>query len=162
MTLLLVFSLVLLIGVLISGVADRSVLSTAVLFLGAGVVLGEGMLGTLDLRAGDEAVGTLAELALFSVLFTDGQRVAVRDLRSAWRLPGRALVLGMPLTFLMTAAAGMTLLGVPWAEALLVAAVLAPTDPVFAAAIVGRDEVPGRLRHLLNVESGLNDGLACR
>jgi NhaP-type Na+/H+ or K+/H+ antiporter len=43
---------------------------------------------------------------------------------------------------------------------LLVAAVLAPTDPVFAAAIVGREEVPGRLRHLLNVESGLNDGLA--
>jgi NhaP-type Na+/H+ or K+/H+ antiporter len=38
--------------------------------------------------------------------------------------------------------------------------VLAPTDPVFAAAIVGRKEVPGRLRHLLNVESGLNDGLA--
>lgn len=37
---------------------------------------------------------------------------------------------------------------------------LAPTDPVFAAAIVGREEVPGRLRHLLNVESGLNDGLA--
>jgi sodium/hydrogen antiporter len=160
MTLLLVFSLVLLIGVLISGVADRSVLSTAVLFLGAGVVLGEGMLGALDLRAGDEAVGTFAELALFSVLFTDGQRVAVRDLRSAWRLPGRALVLGMPLTFLVTAASGMALLGVPWAEALLVAAVLAPTDPVFAAAIVGRDEVPGRLRHLLNVESGLNDGLA--
>ena len=47
-----------------------------------------------------------------------------------------------------------------WPEALLVAAVLAPTDPVFAAAIVGREEVPGRLRHLLNVESGLNDGLA--
>lgn len=160
MTLLLVFSMVLLAGVLISGMADRSVLSTAVLFLAAGVVLGEGMLGALELRAGDEAVGTLAELALFSVLFTDGQRVAVRDLRSAWRLPGRALVLGMPLTFLVTAAAGMALLGVPWAEALLVAAVLAPTDPVFAAAIVGREEVPGRLRHLLNVESGLNDGLA--
>src|SRR5436309_3192406 len=37
---------------------------------------------------------------------------------------------------------------------------LAPTDPVFASAIIGREEVPGRLRHLLNVESGLNDGLA--
>ena len=39
-------------------------------------------------------------------------------------------------------------------------AVLAPTDPVFASAIVGRKEVPARLRQLLNVESGLNDGLA--
>ena len=160
MTLLLVFSLTLLLGVLISGRAHRSVLSTAVLFLAAGVLLGEGMLGTLDLRPGDETVGTLAELALFSVLFTDGQRVGVRALRSAWRLPGRALLLGMPLTFMVTAALGMPLLGFSWPEALLVAAVLAPTDPVFAAAIVGREEVPGRLRHLLNVESGVNDGLA--
>jgi NhaP-type Na+/H+ or K+/H+ antiporter len=42
----------------------------------------------------------------------------------------------------------------------LIGAILSPTDPVFAAAIVGREEVPVRLRHLLNVESGLNDGLA--
>src|SRR5665811_1017753 len=47
-----------------------------------------------------------------------------------------------------------------WAECILLGAVLSPTDPVFAAAIVGREEVPYRLRHLLNVESGLNDGLA--
>ncbi|MEO7369722.1 MAG: cation:proton antiporter, partial [Ilumatobacteraceae bacterium] len=46
------------------------------------------------------------------------------------------------------------------AEAFLVGAVLCPTDPVFAAAIVGREEIPYRLRNLLNVESGLNDGLA--
>lgn len=160
MTVLLVFAVVLLVGVLLSGLAHRSVLSTAVLFLAAGVLLGDGMLGALHLRPGDEVVGALAELALFSVLFTDGQRVGLRDLRSAWRLPGRALLLGMPLTFLVTAGLGMLLLGVSWPEALLIAAVLAPTDPVFAAAIVGREEVPGRLRHLLNVESGLNDGLA--
>lgn len=158
--LLLAFSVVLLVGVLISGLAHRSVLSTAVLFLVAGFLLGDGMLGVVRLRPGDELVTVLAELALFSVLFTDGQRVGLADLRSAWRLPGRALLLGMPLTFLVTAGLGVTVAGLPWPEALLVAAVLAPTDPVFAAAIVGREEVPGRLRHLLNVESGLNDGLA--
>lgn len=102
----------------------------------------------------------LAELALFSVLFTDGQRIGVRDLTLAWKLPGRALLLGMPLTFLVTGVLAVVVAGLPWPEALLVAAVLAPTDPVFAAAIVGREEVPGRMRHLLNVESGLNDGLA--
>jgi len=160
MALLLAFSVVLLFGVLISGLAHRSVLSTAVLFLVAGFLLGDGMLGVVNLRPGDELVTQLAELALFSVLFTDGQRVGLADLRSAWRLPGRALLLGMPLTFLITAALGLGVAGLPWPEALLVAAVLAPTDPVFAAAIVGRKEVPGRLRHLLNVESGLNDGLA--
>ncbi|MDQ3430825.1 MAG: cation:proton antiporter [Actinomycetota bacterium] len=160
MNLLLAFSVVLLIGVLISGLAHRSVLSTAVLFLVAGFVLGDGVLGVVRLRPGDELVTVLAELALFSVLFTDGQRVGLRDLATAWRLPGRALLLGMPLTFLVTAGLAVAVAGLPWPEALLVAAVLAPTDPVFAAAIVGREEVPGRLRHLLNVESGLNDGLA--
>ena len=160
MTLLLAFSAVLLLAVLISGLAHRSVLSTAVLFLLAGFVLGDGVLGVVDLRPGDELVSGFAELALFSVLFTDGQRVGLRDLRSAWRLPGRALLLGMPLTFALTALLGVAVAGLPWPEALIVAAVLAPTDPVFAAAIVGREEVPGRLRHLLNVESGLNDGLA--
>ncbi|MDP9408244.1 MAG: cation:proton antiporter [Actinomycetota bacterium] len=160
MEFLLVFAVVLLVGVLISGLAQRSVLSTAVLFLVAGFLVGEGVLGLIVLRPGDELVTVLAELALFSVLFTDGQRVGVRDLASAWRLPGRALILGMPLTFAVTALLAAWVAGLPWGQALLVAAVLAPTDPVFAAAIVGREEVPGRLRHLLNVESGLNDGLA--
>lgn len=160
MELLLAFSLVLLVAVLISGLAHRSVLSTAVLFLVAGFLLGDGMLGVVKIGAGDGLVTVLAELALFAVLFTDGQRVGLRDLRDAWRLPGRALLLGMPLTFGVTALLAVAVAGLPWPEALLVAAVLAPTDPVFAAAIVGREEVPGRLRHLLNVESGLNDGLA--
>lgn len=158
--LLLAFSVVLLLAVLFSGLANRSVLSTAVLFLVAGFLLGDGVLGVVRLRPGDGLVSGLAELALFSVLFTDGQRVGLADLRSAWRLPGRALLLGMPATFAFTAVLGVVVAGLPWPEALLVAAVLAPTDPVFAAAIVGREEVPGRLRHLLNVESGLNDGLA--
>ena len=50
--------------------------------------------------------------------------------------------------------------GSSWTEAMLVGAVLAPTDPAFASAIVGRPEAPARLRSLLNVESGLIDGLA--
>lgn len=102
----------------------------------------------------------LAQLALFSVLFTDGMKVGWSDLRSAWRLPGRALVLGLPLTLIVTALLARYIAGLPWLQCFLIGAVLAPTDPVFAAAIVGRKEVPGRLRHLLNVESGLNDGLA--
>ncbi len=160
MELLLAFSVVLLLAVLLSGLAHRTILSTAVLFLVAGFVLGEGVTGVLPLRPSDGIVLTLAELALFSVLFTDGMRVGVRDLRRAWRLPGRALVLGMPLTFAITAALAHWVAGLPWAESLLVGAVLAPTDPVFASAIVGRPEVPAQLRSLLNVESGVNDGLA--
>ena len=69
-------------------------------------------------------------------------------------------MLGLPLTLLLTALFAHLVVGLPWAQSLLVGAVLSPTDPVFASAIVGREEVPARLRHLLNVESGLNDGLA--
>ncbi|HEX7166648.1 MAG TPA: cation:proton antiporter [Acidimicrobiales bacterium] len=155
----LVFGVVLLAAVLISDLADRSILSTAVVFLAAGFVAGEGVLGIID--AGDGAVvGAFAELALFSVLFTDGMRVGVKDLMAAWRLPGQVLALGLPLTLLATALFGVLLAGLALPEAFLIGAALSPTDPVFAAAIVGRAEIPHRVRHLLNVESGLNDGLA--
>lgn len=158
--LLLSFALVLLAAILISGFAHRTVLSTTVLFLVAGFLLGSGMLDVIVLGATDPVVTTISSLALFVVLFTDGQEVGLRELRAAWHLPGRALLLGMPITFAITTVLAVWLLGLTWAEAALIAAVLAPTDPVFASAIVGRGEIPYRVRHLLGVESGLNDGLA--
>ncbi len=77
MAAVLAFAAVLLLAVLVSGLAGRSVLSTAVLFLAAGFVLGEGVLGLVPIEARDPVVGTFAELALFSVLFTDGMRVGL-------------------------------------------------------------------------------------
>jgi sodium/hydrogen antiporter len=160
MIVVLAFAIVLLLAVLLSELARRSLLSIAVLFLVSGFLIGDGVLGIVSLRPENPVIGMLAELALFSVLFTDGMRVGVRELASAWRLPGRALLLGLPLTLAGTALLARLVAGLPWAEALLLGAALSPTDPVFAAAIVGREEVPRRLRHLLNVESGINDGLA--
>lgn len=157
---LLAFAVSLVVAVLLSALAHRTVLSTAVLFLVAGFVLGEGVTGVVPLTPASPAVGGLAELALFAVLFTDGMRLGWRDLRAAWRLPGRALGWGLPLTLAVTALLAHVLVGLDWPEALLIGAVLAPTDPVFAAALVGNERVPGRLRQLLNVESGVNDGLA--
>ncbi|MFN2476989.1 MAG: cation:proton antiporter [Chthoniobacterales bacterium] len=157
---LVIFAAALMLAVLVSELAYRSVLSTAVLFLVVGFATGSGGLQLIRLQPGDPAARGLADLALFSILFSDGMRVGLGDLRRAWRLPGRALLIGLPLTLIGTAVAARYIAGLSWAEALLVGAVLSPTDPVFAAAIVGREEIPARLRHLLNVESGLNDGLA--
>lgn len=154
----LVFGLALLAAVLASELADRSVLSTAVLFLAAGAIAGR--LGFDVIAPSSESLTLVAELALVGVLFTDAMRVSPQDLRAAWRLPFRALLVGLPLTFAVTGLLAWGLTGLRLVDAALLAAVLAPTDPVFAAAIVGREDIPFRLRHLLNVESGLNDGLA--
>jgi NhaP-type Na+/H+ or K+/H+ antiporter len=155
-----VFAASLLGAVLISEAVHRTVLSLAVLFLVVGFVVGDGVLGLVTLSPGEPTILYVAEVALFSVLFTDGMRVGVKDLTEAWHLPGRALLLGLPLTVLGTALLGIVVVGLPWTEAFLVGAVLSPTDPLLAAAIVGREEIPDRLRRLLHVESGLNDGLA--
>ena len=80
--LLLSFAGVLLVAVLLSSLAHRTILSTAALFLVAGFVLGDGVLGCLHLQAERPAGGALAELALFAVLFTDGMRVGWAELRS--------------------------------------------------------------------------------
>lgn len=160
MTTLLLFAGLLLAAALLSGLAERTILSTSTFFVIAGFLAGEGMLGWLELRQEDEVVERLADLALFVVLYVDGMRLGLAELRSAWRLPGRALLLGLPLTAGVIAGLAWWLLDLNWIEAWLVAVVLSPTDPVFASAIVGRAGIARPLRHLLNVESGLNDGLA--
>jgi NhaP-type Na+/H+ or K+/H+ antiporter len=159
-SLLLAFALTLLVAVWISGLAQRTVLSTAVLFLVIGFVTGRGTLKIVALHPQQSLVVSLANLALFSVLFTDGMKASARDLTSAWRLPGRALLFGLPLTLAGTALLAHFLTPLTWTESFLLGAILSPTDPVFAAAIIGHEGVPLRLRQLLNVESGLNDGIA--
>lgn len=160
MTEVFAFAVTLLIAVLVSGIAHRTILSTAVIFLVAGYLMSGDILGIVSVTPDDPVLEQFVELALFAVLFTDGMLIGFRDLRTSWRLPGRALILGMPLTFLLLTLFAHLLFDLSWAEALLIGAVLSPTDPVFASALVGRQEVPLRLRRMLNVESGVNDGLA--
>jgi NhaP-type Na+/H+ or K+/H+ antiporter len=158
--LILAFGAVLMLAVLLSERARRSVLSISVLFLVAGFALGRGGLGWLHLQLGDELLQRFTQVALFAILFSDAALLPVSQLRQAWRLPGRALLFGLPLTLGTVAVAGHLLLGLSWLPAVLLGAVLSPTDPVFIAAILEREIVPLRLRRLLQVESGLNDGLA--
>lgn len=158
MTFTLLFMAALAAAVLLSSIVHRSVLSTAVLFLAVGAAAGAA--GLLHVEPTAPVVTVLLEVTLFAVLFTDGTTVTIAKLRRAWRLPGRALLLGMPLTVIIGALIARALTDLSWLEAFTVSAVLSPTDPVFAAAIIGAAAVPKRLRHLLHVESGVNDGLA--
>jgi sodium/hydrogen antiporter len=156
--LLLVFGTGLLLAVLMSSLASRSPLSTSAVFLVVGLVAGPMVLDVVDLP--DHVVERFAEVALFTILFTDGQHAPWRTVRAHWGPPARALLIGMPLTFALVTVVAHWVAGVPWPAAVVLGAVLAPTDPVFASALVGRDDVPRRVRDLLNIESGLNDGLA--
>ncbi|MFI2347116.1 cation:proton antiporter [Streptomyces sp. NPDC019443] len=160
MVLVAVFGVALLIAVLLSGLAARTVLSTSFLFLVGGALVSDGFLGLIHITPDSEIVAVTADLALFAVLFTDGMHVSFPKLRANWKNPARALGLGMPLAFVGMALITHYVVGLDWTTSFLVGAVLAPTDPVFASAIVGRKEVPAKLRQLLNVESGINDGLA--
>jgi len=140
--------------------AHRSVLSTSVLFLVGGVLLGGSVLGVVEVDPSSELVYWTTEVALFVVLFTDGMRIPARDLRSTWRVPVRLLAVGMPLTMVLIALAAHVVLGLGLVGSILLAGILAPTDPVLAEAIIGQETIPLPLRRSLNLESGLNDGLA--
>lgn len=160
MSLLLIFGITLLASVLVSARAERTVLSTNVLFLGVGFLVGPGVLGWVRLEPGSPLMETFGQLALFGILFVEALQLPVRQLRESWRLPSRALLLGLPLTTLAVALLARMLFGLGWAECFLLGAILSPTDPVFAAAILEHEAVPKRLRRLLSIESGINDGLA--
>ena len=114
MVLVLTFGVVLLITVALSGLAARSVLSTALVFLVAGALVGPGFLGLIEVSPEGPLVSRLADLALFTVLFVDGGRLSLRELRAGWRLSGRALGLGMPLALVLVAVATHYLVGLDW------------------------------------------------
>jgi sodium/hydrogen antiporter len=155
-----VLGVLLMVGALASGLAHRSLLSLAALFVLAGFALGNGGAGWLDFHARSRFVEDLAFAALIVILFRDGLEVEGEMLQKAWRLPLRKLALAMPITAIVVAGAGHLLLGLSWTESFLLGALLAPTDPVLTSSIVTNPHVPRLVRHSLNLESGLNDGLA--
>lgn len=143
----------------LSGWLLGNVLSITVLAVGAGAALA---LGHVIVVEPDSAgLVEVVELALVLTLFTDGLTVEQELLRERWRDPVRALVVAMPLTLVLTALAAKLLFpGLSWLEVLLLGSVLAPTDPVVTSTVVTSAKVPPKVRHALNLESGLNDGLA--
>jgi NhaP-type Na+/H+ or K+/H+ antiporter len=147
-------------GALLSGLARRSFLSLAAVFVLVGLMLGRGGFEVLQVDPRSAFVKDLALTALVLILFRDGLEVEAEMLRRAWRLPLRKLVLAMPITCGIVAVTTKALTNLTWTEAFLVGALLSPTDPVLSSSVVTNPRVPRVIRHSLNLESGLNDGLA--
>jgi sodium/hydrogen antiporter len=143
----------------LSGWLHGVVLSISVLSVVAGISLSA--TDVISVSPGAEIVVIVVELALLLTLFADGLLVEDELLREHWAPPARALVIALPITLVLLALATRVLFPeLGWAEAFLLGAVLSPTDPVVTSAIVSTKALPGAVRHTLNLESGLNDGLA--
>jgi len=134
--------------------------SGPMLFTALGLAAGPKGLDLIETPVGSSVVLLLLEATLVLVLFTDALGTRTAGWRAEVSLPARLLGLGLPLTL----AAGWILALVLFPdlsfwEAGLVAIVLTPTDAALGMAVVSNRRVPTRMRHALNVESGLNDGL---
>jgi sodium/hydrogen antiporter len=143
----------------LSGWLRASVLSVSVLAVVAGIVFAA--LDLVSIDPSSDIVRHVIELALIVTLFSDGLFVERELLARHWGPAARALVLAMPLTLALLGAISLVLFGsLTVAECFLLAAVLTPTDPVVTSTVVTATRVPALVRHTLNLESGLNDGLA--
>jgi NhaP-type Na+/H+ or K+/H+ antiporter len=155
----LVFGGLLLVTAGLSGVTRGTVLSISILAAGLGIGLSE--LGVVEVDPASADLRHLAELALILTLFSDGLIVERELLGRHWASPARSLIVALPITLVLIALGGRLFFPqLGWAEAFLLAAVLTPTDPVVSTTVVTAQNVPARIRHALNLESGLNDGLA--
>lgn len=137
-----------------------TVVTPPMLFVGAGLLLGEGGLGVLDLGVEEEGVRILAEATLVLVLFVDAIEIKLPRLVNEAQLPARMLTGGLLATVALGTLAGLLLFDFAFWEAALLAAILAPTDAALGQAVISNRDVPVRIRETLSVESGLNDGIA--
>jgi NhaP-type Na+/H+ or K+/H+ antiporter len=145
---------------LLSARLGRADLSAPIVFVVAGYLLAEG-LHIIEADVSHEVIKVLAEVTLVWVLFADAARVRLRDLRSDVGIYARLLAIGLPLTMIGGALLAWLMFdGIGFWLALLVGAALAPTDAALGAAVMSDPAVPVRIRRVLNVESGLNDGIA--
>ncbi len=146
---------------LVSGLVVRWSISAPLAFVALGLAVTHGPVRLVSINPHSSTILSLAEVTLALVLFTDASRVNIHQLRKDIGLPVRLLAVGLPLTIgFGTAAAFGVLPGIGIWVAATVGAIVAPTDAALGATIMEDPRIPGRIRRLLNVESGLNDGIA--
>jgi sodium/hydrogen antiporter len=151
-------------AVLVYSLLARRLSSTAItaplFFVAVGLVAGPG-LGLVEPAVGTSVLVPVLEAALVMVLFADAADMNLRRWTAEPSLSGRLLGIGLPLTMVLGALVALVLVpGIELWQAALVGVILAPTDAALGQAVVANERVPAVIRNALNVESGLNDGLA--
>jgi sodium/hydrogen antiporter len=140
---------------------ERFDVTAPITFVVAGLLLTHGPLAFLAVAPSNELIKELAEFTLVLILFSDASRVGLHELRADAGLYLRLLGAALPVTIGLGTLLALALLGDGniWL-ALLVGAALAPTDAALGAGMMANPAIPARIRRLINVESGLNDGIA--
>jgi len=159
---IIVFTALMILGYgIFSKLTEKSIISAPMVFVSVGIIISY-FVGE-EWREGINArwVEPIAQITLILVLFVDASTLNLKALLEDRRLPMRLLFIGLPLTMVLG-----ILLAVPlftgidtWALALM-ALILSPTDAALGLAVVTSETVPLRIRQTINVESGLNDGIA--
>jgi NhaP-type Na+/H+ or K+/H+ antiporter len=139
---------------------ERFDVTAPITFVLAGLLLTHGPLAFLGVAPSHELIKELAEFTLALVLFSDASRVGLHELRVDAGLYVRLLGVALPLTIGLGTLLALALAGTNIWLALLVGAALAPTDAALGAGMMANPVIPARIRRLINVESGLNDGIA--
>lgn len=146
---------------LISRRISTTIITAPIIFVMFGLLFSTFALDVLELSADNGIISLVAELTLVLVLFSDASRIKLANLRKEHTIPTRLLAIGLPLTIILGALVAVWLIGgLTFWEAAVLAAILAPTDAALGQAVVTNERVPVRIRQALNVESGLNDGIA--
>lgn len=157
--------LILAIGVflwaLVSRKGERGSVTGPMVFSLFGFLVGGGAFDLIDLSVENSVIHRLAEITLVLALFCDAARIDVSKLDSQHDIPVRLLGIGLPLAMILGTLAALALFPhLGWGLAAIIGIILAPTDAALGQAVVSNEDVPQRIRQALNVESGLNDGLA--
>ncbi len=158
----LVGALLLVMGVA-STVLKRVPVTPAMLYLVVGLIMGPTVLGAFSFNPLKQSpvLEVLTEVAVLISLFSAGVKMPVPFSFRQWRAPLLLASVSMALTVGLVATFGVWALGLPLGAAILLGAIVAPTDPVLATEVQSRH--PGdrdQLRFTLTCEGGLNDGSA--
>jgi NhaP-type Na+/H+ or K+/H+ antiporter len=154
---LMLFAIVLTVSALASGIVERAPISFPIIFLGIGLVLGNGGLGVLNITTHAITLEAVATVSLALVLFLDAVNMQVDEVREDWLVPVLSLGPGSLLTIAGIAAAAYFVIGTTLVQSVLLGAILSSTDPVVMRDVVRDERIPRSVRRALGVESGMND-----
>ena len=144
-----------------SRLAEKSIVTAPIVFVSVGIIARLLTGNNVHVEVNGLLVKILAELTLILVLFIDASTINLKELIRERRLPLRLLLIGLPITMILGALLARPLFPDMniWVL-ILMALILSPTDAALGQAVVTSKFVPEKIRQTINVESGLNDGIA--